>query len=187
MLVFQGRFIKRRARSFGLWLMSFSAHVSLFLILFGHLRPIGVWSASWFAWIAPEEFLTRDLPFYLGWVVLGGFSLLLVRRVVDGSVRSISGFDDYFLLAILITVFLAGNMMRVSPYVHEPLTLKISPSIAMQLKETPSQIWLAVHGLAAQILIMYMPFSKLFHVIASPFTVLAYSIRHGRLYGGMKA
>ncbi|MEM0456253.1 MAG: respiratory nitrate reductase subunit gamma [Nitrososphaerota archaeon] len=186
LLLFQGRFIKPNIKSFVLWLMSFSAHISLFLILFGHLRPIGVWSASWFAWVASEQFLTRDLPFYLGWVVLGGFSLLLVRRVVDRSVRSISGFDDYFLLVILIIVFLAGNMMRVSPYIHEPFALEISPGIVMQLKETPSLIWLAVHGIAAQILIMYMPFSKLFHIIASPFTVLAYSIRHGRLYGGMK-
>lgn len=77
LLLFQGRFIKPKIKSFALWFISFSAHISLFLILFGHLRPIGVWSVSWFAWIAPEQFLTRGLPFYPGWVVLGGFSLLL--------------------------------------------------------------------------------------------------------------
>ncbi len=186
LLLFQGRFIKPKIKSFALWLVSFSAHISLFLILFGHLRPVGVWSASWFAWLAPEQFLVRDLPFYLGWVLLGGFSLLLVRRIIDRSVRSISGFDDYFSLVILITIFLAGNMMRISPYIHEPFMLIISPGIVMQLKETPSLVWLAVHGIAAQILIMYIPFSKLFHIIASSFTVILYSIRHSRIYRSVK-
>lgn len=185
MLIFQGHLIKRNAKSLFLWVTSASAHISLFLILFGHLRPIGVWSASMFAWLAPEQFLVKELPFYLGWVVLGGFTILLIRRLVDRSVRSISGFDDYFLLAVLITIFLAGNMMRVSPYVHEPFSLYIAPGMVMQLSEQPSLTWLIIHGLAAQILVMYLPFSKLIHIIASPFTVIAYSIRHARLYRGV--
>jgi len=169
----QRRMIKENFKSLALWVFSWLAfHLPLAFILFGHLRGIGVWSVEWFTWLAPKEFLKETLPPIMGLVILGGVFMLLIRRLLLKAPRSISTLENYLVLVLVISVIAAGDMMRLLPHSPEPFSFVIPPGVTMSLEYTPSLDWLAIHGMIAQLIIMYLPFSRLIHIIGILITTL---------------
>ena len=167
-------FRKVARRSLSLWLMTFPMHILSALIIFGHTRSMGLWSASWFTFLAPEEVLTYWVPLVAGWIIFAELILLLLRRLVYTHIRGISRWDDYFLLILLIAIMFAGNMMRVLPHGEEPFTLSIPYLFTMHLHDTPPLEWMTLHMILIEVLVMYLPFSKLIHILTGVISSIGY-------------
>ena len=180
-LIVQRSMLRKNPNSIALWVTSWILfHIALFAILFGHLRSFHVWYADWFTWAVSREFLVETLPYYVGFVVLAGAVLLLLRRVFFTAPRSISTTENYAALLLLIMVIAAGVTMRVLPHSAGAFSVTVPPGYTMYLDDTPSLIWLTVHAFFAQIIVMYLPFSGLIHIIGSIITTIASSLSSAR-------
>jgi nitrate reductase gamma subunit len=157
----------------GLWGMAFSFHVGLGLVIVGHFRTVTEVSWLWNLFDIGEAGI-EDISFVLG--AIAGFAmfiaaLLLLARRLAPKWRVLSLFEDYFALALLLAIIIIGNYMRLfSPVNLEEIrqyatgVLTFHPALTVS---NPLFLW---HFFLAQILIMYLPFSKLIHVISKPIT-----------------
>lgn len=177
-LILQRRLLKSRKGSIILWITGWLLfHITLFFILVGHLRSVDVWSADWFTWLASKHFLTETLPLVMGYILLCGAVLLLLRRIVFAAPRSISTLGNYVVLLLIILVIASGDIMRAFPpeggfiAVFPQFTVTIPPGITMELEKMPSLTWFSIHAFIAQITIMYIPFSGLIHIISGVVTI----------------
>ncbi len=134
-----------------LWVLSWLFHVSLFVILLGHLRM--------FLGIKVDENFTSFLGMLLGVIFLLTLLSLLVRRVA--KLRVISTAEDYFALILLLSVAISGMYLRLNDVSLDGYLL----SLISGEKIVVGSSALVVHALLAQILVAYLPFGKLFHSI----------------------
>ena len=172
-LIVQRELLKANSSSIILWTTCWLVfHIPLFFILFGHLRAFGVWSVDWFTGLVSREFLVDTLPFAMGIIVLSGIILLTLRRIVLTAPRSISTPGNYAVLLLLVTAIAAGIIMRVLPH-SAGMSLTIPPGFAMELEHTPSLVWFTIHALTAQVIVMYVPFSGLIHIISGIITTIS--------------
>jgi nitrate reductase gamma subunit len=173
-LIVQRRTLKKKPGSIALWVIGWVMfHIALFFILFGHFRSVGVWHVEWFTWAASKEFWVSTLPYYIGFVLLAGAVLLLLRRIIFTAPRSISTAGNYIVLLLLLVVIVAGNLMRILPHSSEAFSVTIPPGYTMELETTPSLVWLTIHAFIGQIIFMYLPFSGLIHIVGSIITAIA--------------
>jgi len=132
---------------------SFLFHLGLIavpLFLHGHIqlweKGIGIsWPALPFLWADGLSLL-----------VIGTGIGLLAGRIADSQSRSISRFQDYFLLGLILLTFASGFLAshpHGNPFSYHRTLL--------------------VHVLAGNFLLLLIPFSKLAHIILWPFRHLA--------------
>lgn len=175
-IVLQRRLLRRQPRSLLLWVSCWLVfHIPLFFILVGHLRSFDVWSVDWFTWLASEEFLTETLPLVMGFILLSGAVLLLLRRIIFTAPRSISTSGNYIVLLLIIMAIVAGNTMRVLSHSSGEFAVTVPPGFTMELEHTPSLVWFTIHAFIAQVIVIYLPFSGLIHIISSVITMVANS------------
>ena len=151
-----------------LWVFSWIFHVMLALILFGHLRVV-----SWLPdnILASMGMTTENINTMsqlsggiAGIVILIMSLVLLGRRFFTGRVREISLNGDYIALILIIFVLVTGDAMRFISHFDLSLTREYFLGLVTFSKVVvPENSWFLVHSLFAQVLIMYMPFSKLLH------------------------
>ena len=118
---------------------AYAYHIGLALVVFGfapHIafieRHLGL---SWPA--------LPDALFYLAaGVTIVGLLIALLRRLSDGVLRLLSGFDDYFSWFVTMAPMLTG--MALIPAPAEPALL-------------------AIHLLSLELLLVWLPFGKLAH------------------------
>jgi [DsrC]-trisulfide reductase subunit M len=176
-LIVQKRMLRKNPNSIALWVISWILfHIALFAILFGHLRGFHVWYASWFGWLASEHFLVKTLPYYVGFILLAGVVLLLLRRVALAAPRAISTFSNYIVLLLLLVTIVAGIMMRIIAHTTGAVDITIPPGYHLYLEDTPSLTWLTIHAFFGQIVFMYIPFSGLIHIVGTFITTIASSL-----------
>jgi nitrate reductase gamma subunit len=155
-----------------LWLGAWGFHVVLALILVGHLRvftnadavltKMGMSSESIGA-------MSAGAGGAAGIVIMVTALFLLVRRIAIPRVREITGFGDYFALALIGAILITGNMMRFGGE-HFDLTqareyfaaLLTTFTGAMAMPVLENNVFLLHMGLALT-LIMVIPFSKILH------------------------
>jgi nitrate reductase gamma subunit len=151
-----------------LWLLSWTFHAFLALVLLGHLRvatglidsllaSLGIGPSGVAAFSAAAGSLA-------GIVLLATVAILLARRLVVARVREISGVPDFFALLLLLAVVVSGDLMRVG---GQPVDLIQTRAWAVSLLSfspvVPSHPAFLLHVLCAEVLILYMAFSKLMH------------------------
>ena len=152
----------------GLWAMGWVFHVMLFLIFIGHFRV--------FAWLpdrmlqsigmTPEHIDTMSLVSggAAGIVILLALFIILGRRFGVKRVRQISESGDYFALILILFIVLTGDTMRFLSHMDLAQTREYFRGLAFfSLTPMPGNPWFIFHYLFAQILIMYIPFSKILH------------------------
>jgi nitrate reductase gamma subunit len=165
------------------WALVFSLHASLAGIIVGHLRGFNWWSASIFDALGPgaATFVVRELPVYVGWVFLGSLVLLLLRRIHLEKRRLLSFPNDYAVMLLLLVIAVAGQAMRILPAEVAPANsydvVFIPGLVVLHLETIPSTFWFLTHTLAAQLFIMYIPFSKLIHIWSGVLTSALYGSR----------
>jgi len=151
-----------------LWVMSWLFHMLLLLVFMGHMRVI-----SWL----PDKTLaslgmTPDQINTMSTMAGGGAGVLmlvclvviLLRRAGVQRSREISTAGDYFALFLLLAIVVTGDGMRLVAHCDLAQTrdyfyglVTLSPIAA------PANTWFLAHFLLAQIMLIYMPFSKILH------------------------
>lgn len=144
-----------------LWLGGYVFHAALAITLISHIINLyfhDLWSAIGYGWY--------EAVLYSGIFFLAALVFLFVRRLVLPNVRYISNLSDYVILILLVAVVFLGVYMRsfglvdvtsVSNYMYSLLTFNPIPP--------PANIWFLTHYVLAQILFIYIPFSKVSHLI----------------------
>jgi nitrate reductase gamma subunit len=118
----------------------------------------GIWAAIGYTYY--------ELAGYAGIVFAAVISFLLFRRLVQPTVRYVSRYSDYFLILLILSVVFVGDYVRtfgklemgaVSSYLYGLLTFQ--PVLP------PANLAFLTHLLLAQFFLMYIPFSKVSHLV----------------------
>jgi nitrate reductase gamma subunit len=165
------------------WLVIFLFHLGAGGILFGHMRGFKLWSAGMFEplghWAA--EFMVHTLPVYMGWMFIATQVILLLRRAFFEEKKLLSLPNDYGALVLLLITSILGQGMRIFPpeaIPPETYSIVFIPRIiVLHLEKVPSHHWFFLHVLFTQLFVMYIPFSKLVHVITGVITPALYGSR----------
>ena len=126
---------------------TFIFHICLLLTPLFLLAHVVLWYESWelLWWDLPD--LAADMMTIL--VILGCLFFLL-RRLIQAEARAVTRPADYVVLALVLLPFLSGFMAG-----HQ---------------WGPYRFFLVLHILSGELLLIYLPFSKLIHMILFPFT-----------------
>ncbi len=150
----------------GLWVGSYIFHAMLFFIFFGHIRVF--WEALFFLPEDMQGMVSSWTGGTFGVILLIAATFLMIRRFMIGSVREISDMEDYFALVLIIAIVLTGDAMRFWGAAHIDLATETRPYFIALFTfgkvVVPSNPWFLAHFLLAQVLFIYMPFSKFLHI-----------------------
>jgi nitrate reductase gamma subunit len=151
-----------------LWSFAWSFHVSLAFALLGHLRVVtelvdSTLLAFGLSGVGIDRFSTVAGG-AAGIILLFAVGALLLRRVLLPRARELSNTPDFLALLLLVAVIMSGNLVR---FGSSPTDLaetrawalslvKLSPAVAV----SPAVL---VHVFCAELLIIYLPLSKLMH------------------------
>lgn len=134
------------------------------------------------AFIAPDgwgKLWIRDFGFDLfGLMILLGLLGAVVRRFVLRPKQLVTGQEDVIAVLLLLIVVLGGFVqeglgMKIglpshsSPDVYSFVGAAFASVLPEVSAEAYAQLWL-LHAMASLALIAYIPFSKLFHLLAAP-------------------
>jgi len=154
-----------------LWLISWSFHAVLAISLIVHydriLAFMGITSGS----ILKMPSVILDL---IGVIILITAGFLLIRRFALKRVAEISSADDYFALILILGVVVTGDALRFMSHLDViQIREYFSGLITFSFKALPENNWFIAHYLLAQVLIIYVPFSKILHLGGIFFTQAA--------------
>lgn len=164
-------FGKTFSLSKSLWVMTVLFHLGLLLVVLGHIRTVVeigfLW--SWFNLDADGiDRVTFAMGMTAGGLVLAGAILLLMRRFTP-TMRVLSIFQDYFVLGMLLAIILTGCAMRLWMPIHvDEIQHYARGVLTFQPAVEISNIVFLWHFFLAQMLIMYLPFGKLVHLVSKP-------------------
>ncbi len=170
------------------WLLVALFHWSAYGIIFGHLRGFRWWSIGLFEPLGHTfaEFMVETLPIYVGWVFLITTIILLIRRIFYERSKLQSLSNDYIALFLLLIKGILGQGMRVLPveaYLPEPIGITFIPNLAiLWLEKLPAMDWFYWHVFFTQLFIIYIPYSKMIHILSSVITSTIYGSRRSE-YG----
>ena len=139
-----------------LWVYSWLFHLSLVLILLGHIRM--------FLGMQVDERVAFALGTSFGLVFLTAMLFLLLRRL--GEARVISTAEDYLALLLLISIAMTGLAMRLSGHQYD-FTGYLASLVSLSPRAPEYDSILVAHALLAQLLIAYLPYGKLFHSLGA--------------------
>lgn len=151
-----------------LWVGTWIFHAALAFILVGHVRVITDFPAVWGALGIDKggvDSLSAVLGEWAGLILLGMGIYLLFRRFLLPRVRVISGFEDYASIALILAVALTGDLMRFGPHFDLNQAREYAAGlVSLSPGPVPADPRFLFHILLAQILVMYIPFSKFLHI-----------------------
>ncbi len=149
-----------------LWIISWVFHATLAMIIIGHIRVFTDFPALWAALGINADTMSAVSGGIAGVIILITAILLLVRRFTTQRVREISDFSDFFALLLVIAILITGNVMRFG----EHFDLEITRTYFSQLfsfsfigMTLPQNGMFTFHFFLVQLLLMYIPFSKILH------------------------
>ncbi|MFH1531680.1 MAG: respiratory nitrate reductase subunit gamma [Pseudomonadota bacterium] len=151
-----------------LWLFSWFFHATLALIVLGHVRVVtGVIDQTLIAMGMSAEgvdWMSSTFGGAAGIIILATGIMLLVRRFVVARAREISGTGDFFALLLIIAIILTGNLMRFGGEHFDLVQTRIWASSLLTFSPVvPVSQTFLIHALLAQVLFIYIPFSKILH------------------------
>jgi nitrate reductase gamma subunit len=145
-----------------LTIATFAFHICLILTPIFLLSHVILWDESWnLSW----WFLPDGVADFMTMIVIASCIFFLVRRLVSPEVQFVTSASDYVILAIVAAPFITGFFAY-----HQWFAYKT---------------FMILHILAGEIMLVAIPFTRLSHMIYSPFT-RAYmgsefgAIRHAR-------
>ena len=156
------------------WAVTWPFHVSIFVFVLGHFRLFIDFTWLWnLLRLTPEQV---DLLAFVGGGAAGmvfmlGILALLVRRFLMPT-RSLSVPSDYFLLLLLLALAVTGNYMRFFMHIELAEYRAFFSNLFGLRWGPPLENWVFVwHFLLVQTLLIYLPFSKLVHIIGGVLTL----------------
>ncbi len=149
-----------------LWLFSWVFHATLALIIIGHVRVFTDFPALWEALGINADQMSALFGGTAGVVIMVFAVLLIFRRAALKRVREISEFADYFALFLILAILITGNMMRFGEHFDLELTRTYFANLftfSLVASDIPLSSMFRLHFLLVQLLIIYIPFSKIMH------------------------
>jgi nitrate reductase gamma subunit len=142
-----------------LTIVSFAFHISLLLVPIFLLSHIILFDESWnVSWLSLPDAVADIMTL----IVIGGCLFFLIRRIIRKEVKYVTSVSDYILLTVVAAPFLTGFIAYHQWFYY--------------------QLFLILHILTGEIMLMAIPFTRLSHMIFSPFT-RAYM---GSEFGGVR-
>ena len=142
-----------------LTIVAFAFHICLLLtpiFLLAHVTLVDeFWNVSW--WTLPE-----GAAQIMSLIVIAGCVFFLVRRLVSPEVKYVTSASDYIMLAIIAAPFVTGFLAYYQWFEY--------------------QIFMLLHVLAGEIMLVAIPFTRLSHMLFAPLT-RAYM---GSEFGGIR-
>jgi nitrate reductase gamma subunit len=142
-----------------LTIVAFAFHICLILaplFLLAHVTLIEeAWDVSW--WTLPE-----GVTEFMAIIVIAACVFFLVRRLISPEVQYVTSASDFIILAIVVAPFITGLMAYYQWFGY--------------------QIFLILHILSGEIMLVAIPFTRLSHMITAPLT-RAYM---GSEFGGVR-
>jgi nitrate reductase gamma subunit len=160
-----------------LWLFALMFHYAFFTTVIRHLRfftdPIPyfiklIQSLDSFLEIGIAPISGLNLPGIMlsGLVLLGGVTLLLLRRLIIPQVRYVSLPSDYFPLFLIMGIAISGILMKYLIRVDLINVKELTISLVTFRPHVPDGIGVTfyIHLFLVCVLLAYFPFSKLMHM-----------------------
>jgi nitrate reductase gamma subunit len=147
-----------------LWILSWVFHAMLALIVIGHIRVVTDFPALWTALHIDANTMSAVVGGTAGILMMTMTALLLFRRALVARVSQISGVGDYFALFLVLAIVLSGNAMRFLGHFDLAQTRAyFGALVTFSAAPVPQNPWFLLHFCLAQVLIIYIPFSKILH------------------------
>ncbi len=144
-----------------LWVGAWTFHIFLLTTLIIHVINLlyhDLWSVIGYGWY--------EFAGYTGIILFGALVFLLARRITAQHMRYLSKLPDYFILILLMAIVFMGNYIRSFSGVDvKQVSAWLYSLIALHPIPPPSDPYFLTHVLLAELLIMYIPFSKIMHFI----------------------
>ena len=159
-----------------LWIFAWIFHASLALIIVGHFRVFtGVFDKILIGWGVNVDNMSANFGGAAGIVIFATALLLLLRRASVRRVKEVSNPSDFLALLLIVAVILTGNIMRFGEHFDLNITRSyFSPLFAFSFSgmAMPKSGIFLLHFLLVQLLIIFIPFSKILHFGGIFFTQL---------------
>lgn len=158
----------RRGESQQLWFWAWLMHVTLALILIGHV--VGIYFLTQqFTLIGLSPTASTSLSVGLGTVSGVGFFLSLLvlfyRRTAVSEVKRLSDPADFFDLLLLLAIVITGMHMRTVSPIDLPVIREYLGSLfLLSPLPIPYEPIFISHFFLVNVLLIYIPFSKLVHM-----------------------
>jgi len=153
----------------GLWLWAWLMHVSLAMIIGGHI--VGIYFLTQqFTMIgltpADSSRLSALLGIIAGGVFFVSLLVLLYRRTAIPEVKRLSDPADYFDIMLLLAIVVSGMHMRVTSIEVDLPAIRTYLGALLAFRPIPiPHEWVFVsHYFLINVLLLYFPFSKLIHL-----------------------
>jgi respiratory nitrate reductase gamma subunit len=151
-----------------LWVPAWLFHVSLLLLLAGHVGGLVIPKFAQAALGLTEsqfERLAQTAGGAIGLLAMAPLLWLLIRRLTAERPRWISTFSDYFALVLLLLIIATGNQMRLMGGLDLARARQfVSGWLVFHPVAPPADPVFAAHLLLVCALLIYVPFSKLVHI-----------------------
>jgi nitrate reductase gamma subunit len=160
------------------WVFFGLFHIAIFFLILGHLELIA--DMKVIQLVKHKIFLGKGLA---GLLLAISLFFFLFRRF-KSPYRELSVPEDFILiLGLLVTAFFGAHMNLATLYSSHgfdiPLEayraylgslVRLSPTIPSEISGSPHQVILVMHVLLANILFIYLPFSKVMHSVLAFFS-----------------
>jgi nitrate reductase gamma subunit len=151
-----------------LWLLAWSFHVALALALVGHLRVFTGMIDSLLVAMGLSRsglgILSAFAGGAAGLVLVVAASALLLRRLLLPRAREISSSPDFLALLLLIAVITTGDLMRFGSTAIDLAETRAWAASLLTLSPTaPTNPAFLLHAFCAEVLLIYLPLSKVMH------------------------
>jgi nitrate reductase gamma subunit len=163
-------------------------HWGLLIVIIGHVAGFIGGAYGWSSWV---EFF-RWTGLFGGVLVLYGLVWALARRLASPQLRAMSTFDDYAVLAFLITITGLGLYLPITRFSFG-VSYAVGPWFASVFQLRPDATLIAgapllvrLHMIVAMIFLAYLPFTKLVHAFSFPFGYITRPYLSMRSYVGLK-
>jgi nitrate reductase gamma subunit len=150
-----------------LWAFAWIFHATLALVFLGHIR---VFTAAIDQLLMSAGMSSESIDLMSGWaggaagiVLLATGLLLLLRRAAVPRVREISGFPDFMMPLLLVSIVATGDLLRFTAHFDLSQTRIWAASLLAFSPSIPENGMFLIHLTLAQLLILFMPFSKILH------------------------
>lgn len=156
----------------GLWLAAWFMHVSLVMVIGGHIVGISTLGNEFTAiGLTPGQSknLSGVMAVISGVVLLITLLMLLYRRTAVPEVKRLSDPADYFDLMLILAVVISGLHMRLTSLEVDLAVIRtyMAGIISFHPVAIPNEWIFISHFFLVNLLLLYFPFSKLVHLAGS--------------------
>ena len=150
-----------------LWFFAWFFHATLALVFLGHIRVFtgAIDRILATAGMSPKglDLMSSLVGGAAGILLLTIGLLLFLRRITLPRVREITGIPDVLAILLVVAIIITGDLLRFSEHFDLQQTRVWAASLLSFSPVIPKNEMFPLHAALSQVLIMFIPFSKILH------------------------